>query len=190
MMFVFLGQSDGEPPQGARGGGLNCSRQQIDALGCKHSQTTLKRTRPVVFSAGAGCSQSETHDTMNGSVFWPGSGWGRTGVIQKVIGKKQHRFENKRRSSTLSSVKPGCYGNWSWCGALWLTRSERALYLDRAEAGAQGVNAYLGKQEFSRGSCSGRGRRWAPEFHRVVVAVVVLVVVVMVRRKLMVAEEQ
>lgn len=42
----------------------------------------------------------------------------------------------------------GCYGNRCWCGALWLDAGERALYLDRAEARAQGVNAHLCKQEF------------------------------------------
>lgn len=42
----------------------------------------------------------------------------------------------------------GRYGNWCWCGALWLDAGERALYLDRAAARAQGVNAHLRKQAF------------------------------------------
>lgn len=42
----------------------------------------------------------------------------------------------------------GRHGNQCWCGALWLDAGERALYLDWAEARAQGVNAHLRKQEF------------------------------------------
>lgn len=46
--------------------------------------------------------------------------------------------------------KTSSYGNGCRYGALWLAAGERALYLDWAEAHAQGVNAHLCKQEFWR----------------------------------------
>lgn len=72
-------------------------------------------------------------------------------LIKKKKEKKRHRCcSGVSAEVQLWALRQiGHHGNWCWCGALWLDAGERALYLDRAEARAQGVNAHWCKQEDS-----------------------------------------